>query len=55
MGISNKPFLEAYEDPDSPQFGHLAAQVSQQVRAERTTGALPRSCSAHGVFLCMLI
>lgn len=47
MGISNKPFLEAYEDPDSPQFGHLAAQVSQQVRAERTTGAAPlmfRAC-----------
>ncbi|XP_011620138.2 suppressor of tumorigenicity 14 protein homolog [Takifugu rubripes] len=32
MGISNKPFLEAYEDPDSPQFGHLAAQVSQQLK-----------------------
>uniref|UniRef100_A0A3Q3K8R3 Suppression of tumorigenicity 14b n=1 Tax=Monopterus albus TaxID=43700 RepID=A0A3Q3K8R3_MONAL len=32
MGINNQPFLPEYEDPSSPQFTHLAALVSQQVR-----------------------
>ncbi|XP_074538629.1 suppressor of tumorigenicity 14 protein homolog [Halichoeres trimaculatus] len=32
MGISNQPFLESYEDPDSPQFGKLASLVKQQLK-----------------------
>ncbi|KAM9350770.1 suppressor of tumorigenicity 14 protein homolog [Symphorus nematophorus] len=32
MGISNQPFLSAYEDPSSPQFKNLASLVSQQLK-----------------------
>lgn len=32
MGISDRPFLEEYEDPDSPSFRKLADLVNKQVK-----------------------
>lgn len=33
MNITNQQFTDAYENPDTPEFKALAAQVAVQVRA----------------------